>query len=221
MLFKPNPHPYAPHLPSWRQPLYLHLRPLWQALEQKLATCSGRVLDVGCGLQPYRPLIGPGMTQYVGLDREGPLSKPTVVGTAEALPFEDSAFDVVIATQVFEHLRHPEVAMKEAVRVLRPGGRLVITVPGVWPTHEPPYDFWRYTRHGLRALCDDHGLACQDQLALGGTWATIGQMINLELSPVRIVRQLVPFVNLVAKALDSRGAREDLVMNWLLDASKP
>jgi len=221
MLFKQNPDPYMPHLPNWRQPLYLHLAPLWRALEQKLATCSGRVLDVGCGMQPYRHLIGSAMTEYVGLDRAGPLSVPTHVGSAESLPFKDESFDVVLATQVYEHLPEPEIAIAEAVRVLSPGGRLIITVPGVWPTHEAPHDYWRFTRFGLLALVERSSLSCQELRPLGGTWATIGQMVALEIAPLFLLRQFVPIVNLTARAMDRLGSREELVMNWLVDAVKP
>lgn len=221
MFFKKSPVPYRPHLPSWRQPLYLHLRPLWLALEERLASVSGRVLDIGCGLQPYRALMCPLVQEYVGLDRLGPLSNPTVVGNAESIPFERASFDFVVATQVFEHLARPELALQEVVRVLRPGGRLIVTVPGVWPTHEAPHDYWRFTRHGLQSFIEGQALICERQVALGGTWATIGQMINLEISALRVVRQLVPFINIVAATLDLVGAREDLVLNWFIEAKKP
>ena len=59
MLCKPTPVPYPSRLPSWRQPLYLHLRPLWLALGRTLGTCEGRLLDIGCGAQPYRELLVP------------------------------------------------------------------------------------------------------------------------------------------------------------------
>src|SRR3954454_17425132 len=72
------PSPYRPFLPSWRSPLYLHLGPLWRALERALATCEGRVLDVGCGMQPYRHMLGKCVTDYVGIDRAGELTRPTV-----------------------------------------------------------------------------------------------------------------------------------------------
>jgi SAM-dependent methyltransferase len=219
-LYRPSPSPYRPHLPSMRQPLYLHLRPLWLALERSLSTCSGRVLDIGCGLQPYRPMLGEGVTEYVGLDREGELSNPTVVGSAESLPFGDATFDVVLSTQVLEHVPEPARALTEAVRVLKPGGRLVLTVPGVWPTHEAPHDYWRFTRHGLKRLLDDHGIACEEPEALGKLWATIGQMANLELQRIPVIRELVPLVNGVASFLDRRGPRSDLVMNWFVDGTR-
>jgi SAM-dependent methyltransferase len=215
-----TPEPYRPHLPNWRQPLYLHLRPLWLALERSLGSCKGRVLDIGCGLQPYRPMLDASTTEYVGVDRKHELSNPTVVGSAEALPFEDESFDVVLSTQVLEHLPDPRRALGEAVRVLKKGGRLILTVPGVWPTHEAPYDFWRFTRHGLIRLLDDHGIAFGELQALGGLWATVGQMANLELSRHGLLGELIPLVNIIARGLDRMSPGEDLVMNWFVDGTK-
>ena len=219
-LYRPTPNPYRPHLPSIRQPLYLHLRPLWLGLEKALATFSGRVLDIGCGLQPYRPMLGPNVTEYVGVDRPGELSNPTVIGTAESLPFENESFDAVLSTQVYEHVPDPGRCVAEAVRVLKPGGRIVLTVPGVWPTHEAPYDYWRFTRHGLKHLLAEKGIDCPEPEAHGRLWATVGQMANLELSRISLLRQLVPIVNLVFGALDKRSIREDLVMNWFVDGTR-
>ena len=220
MLLTPTPSPYRPHDPTWRQPLYLHLHPLWQGLRKRLATCEGRVLDVGCGLQPYRSMLGTKVTEYVGVDRPGPLANPTVIGTAEDLPFDAHVFDVVLSTQVFEHVPEPARALGEAIRVLRPGGRLVLTVPGVWPTHEAPHDYWRFTRHGLLHLLETHDLVLDELVELGGLWATVGQMVNLELQRLFALRHTVPLVNVLCARLDRLSMREDLVMNWLVDAHR-
>lgn len=220
VLFASNPDPYRPHLPGWRQPLYLHLRPLWLALEEALVSCRGRVLDIGCGMQPYRPMFGPEISEYVGLDRLHEFAKPDVVGSVEALPFADETFDVVLSTQVLEHVPEPERALAEAVRVLKRGGRIILTVPGVWPTHEAPHDFWRFTRFGLNRLLDQHGITFSELKTLGGLWATLGQMANLELGRHWLLRELVPFVNLSSAALDRWGSREDLAMAWFVDGTR-
>ncbi len=216
LLYRPTPIPFRPHDPSWRQPLHLHLRPLWRALSLALGELEGRVLDIGCGLQPYRALLGPRVTEYVGVDRPGPYSNPTVVADADALPFPDGSFDAMMSTQVFEHLRDPEAALRESSRVLRPGGRIVLTVPGVWPTHEAPHDYWRFTRNGLERALTAAGFAQVRIEALGGLWATVGQMVNLELQRARYARELVPLVNLAAGFLDRRTrAHEDLALAFL------
>jgi SAM-dependent methyltransferase len=54
-------------------------------------------------------------------------------GDALALPFPDATFDRIIASEVLEHIPDDEAALAELVRVLRPGGRLAVTVPTRWP----------------------------------------------------------------------------------------
>jgi hypothetical protein len=98
LLLEHLPSSYRPFLPSWRSPLYLHLRPHWRALERTLSSCEGRVLDVGCGMQPYRHMLGPRVVEYVGVDRVGELTRPTIVGTAEALPVPDASSRRTVAS---------------------------------------------------------------------------------------------------------------------------
>src|SRR5262249_33479426 len=150
------------------------MRPLWRALEEVLSSCEGRVLDIGCGMQPYRHMLGERVTEYVGVDRVGELTRPTIVGTAEALPVPDGSFDVVLCTIVLEHVVDPREVLAEARRVLGPGGRLVLTVPSVWPAHEMPHDYWRFTRSGLEHLMREFGFE-GDVEPLGGLWAVVGQ----------------------------------------------
>ena len=210
------PGPRAPN--DW---LYLHYEPLWRALRRELGALRGRVLDVGCGLQPYRSLLGPEV-EYVGLDRPGREPKADLEGDAQAIPAPDGSFDAVMSTQVLEHVTDPAAALREAVRVLRPGGRVVLTVPGCWPAHEVPHDFWRFTRHGVLHLVEAAGLGELRLEVLGGLWATVGQMFALELAHRGRWRRLVPAVNRLAHYLEQHApAREELVMTWLLTARKP
>jgi SAM-dependent methyltransferase len=219
LLFSPSPSPFVPHRPSWRQPLFLHYATLLRALEPHVRALRGKVLDVGCGLQPYRPWMDRAV-EYVGLDREGPLSKPDVVGTVDALPFEDRSFDGVLSTQVFEHVADPSRAFRECARVLRAGGRLVLTVPGVWPAHEAPHDYWRFTRYGLERALREAGFDEIDVAPAGGFWASVGQMVNLEIQRGRIARDLVPLINLCAAWLDQRGSSEELALAWVASARR-
>jgi len=82
----------------------------------------------------------------------------------EAMSFESGALDAVICLEVLEHVRHPWVAAAELLRVLRPGGHLLVSVPFLFPFHgksgrsarhdEYP-DFWRFTHQGLDELFRD------------------------------------------------------------------
>jgi SAM-dependent methyltransferase len=119
-----------------------------------------RVLDVGAGEAPYAELFA--HTDYVTLDWEGSLHPGAraadVTASADAIPLPDASFDVVVLTQVLEHVRRPGSVLAEIARVLRPGGRLLATVPFVWELHEEPHDYWRFTPYALAALLEDAGL---------------------------------------------------------------
>lgn len=67
------------------------------------------------------------------------------------------SFDLIVAEQVFEHLRHPDRAAANVLRMLRPGGHFLITTPFMIRYHPEPLDLWRWTAEGLRALLEDCG----------------------------------------------------------------
>jgi SAM-dependent methyltransferase len=132
---------------------------------------SGTVLDVGCGGRPYEPWLAPG-SAYVGFDtRASPSSVVDAWALAAALPVRTAAVDTVLCTQVLEHLPDPAAAIQEMARVLRPGGTLILTAPQAWFLHEEPFDFFRFTRYGLEALCRRGGLDVVQTNSQGGFWA--------------------------------------------------
>jgi SAM-dependent methyltransferase len=127
----------------------------------------GRLMDLGCGNQPFMGWYGPLVDEVVPVDA-APIPGVVVVDLGEPLPFEDESFDTVLCTSVLEHVDNPELAMGEIARVLRSGGHALVTVPFLYPTHEAPYDFQRYTHYGLSGLARRHGLEVLDLGAQGG-----------------------------------------------------
>ena len=80
-----------------------------------------------------------------------------VFGSVMELPFVDHSFDVVLCTEVLEHVPEPVKTLKEFHRVLKPGGHLILSVPFLYQTHEQPYDFFRYTPFGLHYMFTQAG----------------------------------------------------------------
>ena len=135
---------------------------------------SGRILDVGCGEKPYRNYFS-GAANYVGLEHPDTIHSRNVVdifGSADALPFHDGSFDVVLSFEVLEHLEKPQEAITEMSRVLRPGGHAVVFVPFIYHLHEFPRDFFRYTPYGLQELFKNAGLQTVSIEPSSGYWVT-------------------------------------------------
>jgi SAM-dependent methyltransferase len=97
---------------------------------------GGTMLDLGCGFGQLRPICAHTGMEYVGIDYDGPAM---LLGDAHALPFKDNAFDFVISIAVLEHLRHPIVALREAMRVMKPGATFIGTVAFLEPFHLNSY----------------------------------------------------------------------------------
>jgi 2-polyprenyl-3-methyl-5-hydroxy-6-metoxy-1,4-benzoquinol methylase len=109
-------------------------RAIERALRAELSRFKGTVLDIGCGAQPYRDLVLTAptrVTSYVGMDLEGQAygSPPDLVWDGRVMPLKDDSVDIAMATEVFEHCPNVGELIREAVRVLKPGGYLFFTVP--------------------------------------------------------------------------------------------
>lgn len=75
----------------------------------------------------------------------------------EKIELADEVADTIISLSVLEHLCEPQVMLREAYRILRPGGGIILQVPWQWWVHEAPYDYFRYTPYGLKYIFEKAG----------------------------------------------------------------
>lgn len=115
------------------------------------------VIYFGCAHQPYRAALPVG-THYVGADLPGNPEASIDVADDGTLPVAGSTLDAVLSRQVLEHVEDPATYLREAHRVLRPGGRLLLATHGMMAYHSDPVDWWRWTGAGLRHAVELAGL---------------------------------------------------------------
>ncbi len=171
--------------PGWLgmlvNPFYFARNGLRTELGELLPLLSGAVLDVGCGRKPYRALAT-GAVRYVGVDVDTPATRGhgdvDVFFDGKTLPLAEASFDGVLCSQVLEHVFTPEEFLREIHRVLRPNGRLVLTVPFAWDEHEQPHDFARYSSFGLRALLERSGFDVVEQRKSVADLRALAQLLS-------------------------------------------
>jgi SAM-dependent methyltransferase len=141
---------------------------------------GARVLDLGAGEAPYRELFA--HTDYYTSDWANSVHPGAravdFVGSADDLPLPDRCFDAVVNTQMLEHVAEPARVLREVHRVLVPGGRFFLSVPLVWELHEEPYDFYRYTKHGLAHLLEQAGFVELTIEPRNDCFTTIAQLMR-------------------------------------------
>jgi SAM-dependent methyltransferase len=154
-------------------------------IERSLALCGpeleGELLDVGSGSDPYRGCF-PNVRRKVNCDYSGTRGPVDFLSSAVQLPVRAETFDSILCTEVLEHVPDPLATWREFHRVLRPGGRVLLSTPMYWPPHELPFDFYRYPEHGLRALVTRSGFEIEAMYPRGGVWALWGQ-VTLHVMP--------------------------------------
>jgi SAM-dependent methyltransferase len=174
-------------------PYWLERRWLRRAMEGLAHHAAGEMLDVGCGERPYAEFFKPKIRRYWGLEYppvadnlnpdvwNRPEMLRTVVdvwGDAQRLPFASARFDTVLAAEMLEHIPDPDSCVREIARVVRPGGRLLLTVPLIAPLHQWPFDFYRYTPRGIEALVQRHGFDVEEITPRGNFASATGATLS-------------------------------------------
>ncbi|MBS0461884.1 MAG: class I SAM-dependent methyltransferase, partial [Proteobacteria bacterium] len=147
----------ASPLRNWLAPLRRTvLHPQWFAFREECETrcwvgalAQGLVLDIGCADGWAKQALS-GQCQYVGLDYPTTAqgiygTRPDVFADGARLPFVDDSFDSVLLLEVLEHVAQPGAVLTEIRRVLKPGGVLLPSMPFLYPLHDAPHDYQRYT----------------------------------------------------------------------------
>ena len=144
---------------------HLSFTDLRTVVERFADRVGGSLFDYGSGGAPYRPLFQ-SVTQYVRADvTPGPAVDRLL--PASGLTEEPAAsYDAVLSTQVLEHVPDPDAYLGECARLLKPGGRMLVTTHGMFEEHGCPHDYHRWTSRGLENAIAHAGLVVEDSWKL-------------------------------------------------------
>ncbi|HET8775538.1 MAG TPA: methyltransferase domain-containing protein [Thermoanaerobaculia bacterium] len=152
---------------------------------ESLVKRGGAVLDAGCGEQPLRGEIEAAGATYTGLDveqnRDGTVE---VIAPLWQVPLPDASADVIVVTEVLEHVAETDAAFTELARLLRKGGAILITTPFAYPLHELPHDYVRLTTAAIARLAERNGLRVAEAHALGNEIEVLAVTFNNLLSNI-------------------------------------
>lgn len=140
------------------------------------------LLDAGAGFGRYRKELS--KAQYVATDfakifHADSQNNMDFVCSLDNIPQKDNTYDVIVNTQVLEHVEFPQKVMCEFNRVLKPGGRLFLTTNQTWMVHGAPFNFYFYTKYGLASLLKEAGFETVFIKPRGGMLWVFAKFINI------------------------------------------
>jgi SAM-dependent methyltransferase len=187
---------------------------------------DGRVLDYGCADKPYRSFFADGV-DYVGADLPGNPHADVIINPDGGVGVPDKSFDAVMSTQVLEHVGDPAAYLAECLRVLRPGGLMLLSTHGMMVYHPDPVDLWRWTEAGLRTAVERAGFDVIHTEGVMGL-AAVGLQFLQDATIWRLPPVLRPALALcfqplvgLADRLDSDAARRNNALVFALVAERP
>jgi len=158
----------------------IHNRNQFVANEAKLTPTGSTVLDAGAGQCHYKPLFS--HCEYRAQDFAKYPGKEHVYGELDyicditEIPVPNASFDMILCTEVLEHIPRPDLALREFSRIIKPGGRLVLTAPLGSGIHMPPYHFYGgFSPYWYEHFCSEHGLTVESCEPNGGFFKLFGQ----------------------------------------------
>jgi SAM-dependent methyltransferase len=217
------------HRPYRGHPLAHIIRELRAALQALVADLhlpdGATVLDYGCADMKYRDLFAPGIA-YVGADIPGNPDASVVISADGTLPVPDASVDAVFSSQVLEHVADPALYLAECARILRPGGRLLLSTHGIMVYHRDPVDYWRWTGEGLRRIVGQAGLHVDrfdGVMGLASTGLQLFQDATQLRVPVRLRRPYFAIMQGLVAAFDRQSAasRAENALVFALIATRP
>jgi len=215
--------------PSLTDFSYLDCRRRTQLIRQEAARLppgTKTLLDIGGRGKPYAEYFSDRVRWHFVIDIE-PGASVDLIGDARFLPVAGGSVDVVLCTQVIEHIPEPVAVLQEIFRVLRPGGTLILSVPAIFPQHGSPGDYWRYMPQGLSWLLRDfRKVETQGEVGtVGSLFLVLNMYLFVFTGPWPRIRRLTslcicPITNLLGRAAAAIYRGDQFASNYFVVATR-
>ncbi len=209
---------------------WLGAKDLNRDLREVLPSLKGKLLDVGCGDKPYKYLLT-NVDEHLGLDVYKDKHIDIVVERDKEWPIKDNEFDSIISTQALEHVDNLDLFLKEIFRILKPNGKVVITLPFIECEHAMPYDYRRFSANGIRYVMEKMGYEIVEIRKQGGFGSSFGFMFLAFIFSFKFLRTLFALlmpiwfvitlkVNIIGWIIDKLDHSQAFYPNLMVIATK-
>lgn len=152
-----------------------------QATNQALSRVElkGKVLDLGGDKRSTYLKLIKGQFEVMVLNQDHKAQPDVLHDVEKPLPFKEEEFDAALLINLLEHTYNYKEILREVVRVLKPGGQVIIVVPFLFPIHPSPNDYFRFTKQGLAHICHEANFDVKIITPLAsGVWQTRHLLLN-------------------------------------------
>lgn len=182
-----------------------------------------KILDAGAGDAQYKRFFND--LNYISLDC---VFHPRldIISDIENISCKNEYFSAIICIQVLEHLKDPQIVLKEFYRLLKKNGKLFISTHMAFPLHMEPFDYFRFTKYGLAHLAEKSGFKVEFINPQGGICIVISKLLqvlvpkllndNKYLSIIYYIIFSVPIfvINLILFLLDFLDRKKSITLNY-------
>jgi SAM-dependent methyltransferase len=146
-------------------------------------TFKGKVLDIGGKKDNKRGSFRPPLNkvdswEYLNTDDS---TNPDYCCSAEDIPIDNEKFDIVLMAEVLEHLENPSKVLQEAYRITKFSGKIIATMPFLYPIHADPYDYQRWTPERIKLEFEKVGFTIEKIVPMGSVFAVIYDLLYVSL----------------------------------------
>lgn len=179
-------------------------------------------MDLGAGSAKYKEMILQKASEYRSCDAVKNKNIDDVCDVLNLI-YPPESFDTIISTQVMEHVNNPYKMAEQIYKVLKPGGKVIVTAPFLIPFHSDPNDYFRFTPSGISEIFKQSGFTVIESGHYGGFFMVLSEMIHFSFfNPYsHKPNRLMILVEKTAKFLDKIFNSKKIYANSFIIAQKP